>query len=490
MLSWLSRLARTVRPKALYEAADPRKPHPSWRDGRDGDSAVAYAGERLRRFARHLDQNHDISRGALDRLVQFVVGPAGIGIEPQPKTRSGEIHRAFADQLLEAWSDWTQWPEVTFEHDWIATQRLMARAWLRDGEALAQVIDGDRSYLDHGTRVPLSLELLEADLMPLDYHDPSRGITSGVERDAWGRPRAYHLYKTHPGALHGAATGTIFGDLKRVPTEQILHLKLVDRIRQARGVSVFASVIRRLSDIKQYEDDERVAANVAARLTAYIKKTVPDILPQETADAPRQFDLSPGMIFDDLRPGEDVGLIDTKRPNPNIEEFRKGQLRAAAAGLCTSYSSLSRDYNGTYSAQRQELVEQQGAYELLSALFIGQFVRPVWRRFVSAALVAGTVRQPADINPLSLAAASFRPPALLWIDPLKEVQANAEAVNNRFASPQQVIRSRGGNPDDVLRQIADWQKQLDALGIAPAQPSTPPQSDNADATVVSNPRRR
>ena len=485
MLNWL--FSRLIRPKALYEAADPRKPHKSWQDGRDGDATVAYAGERLRRFARHLDQNHDISRGALDRLVQFVVGPAGIGIEPQPKTKTGEIHRAFADQLLEAWNDWTQWPEVTFEHDWIATQRLMARAWLRDGEALVQVIDGYRPSLDHGTRVPLSLELLEADLLPLDFHDAARGITSGVERDSWGRPRAYHLYKAHPGALTGAPFG-LSSDLKRVPTEQILHLKLVDRIRQARGVSQFAAVIRRLSDIKQYEDDERIAANIAARMTAYIKKTIPDLAPPETSDEPRRFELSPGMIFDDLRPGEDVGLIDTKRPNPNIEEFRKGQLRAAAAGLGTSYSSLARDYNGTYSAQRQELVEQQGAYELLSALFIGQFVRPVWQRFVSTALLT-TVRRPADANLLSLTDASYRPPALLWIDPLKEVQANSEAVNNRFASPQQVIRSRGGNPDDVLRQIADWQKQLDALGIAPAQSSNP-QRDTQNEQMVRNPRRR
>lgn len=473
-MNLLSLLSRLFRPKALYEAADSRRPHPSWRDGRDGDSTVAYAGERLRRFARHLDQNHDISRGALDRLVQFVVGPNGIGIEPLPKTKTGEIHRPFADDLLAAWNDWTQWPEVTFEHDWIATQRLMARSWLRDGEVLAQVIDGPRPYLDHGTRVPLSLELIEADLLPLDFHDAARGITSGVERDAWGRPRAYHLYKTHPGALANATTGAIFGDLKRVPTDQILHLKLVDRIRQARGVSQFAAVIRRLSDIKQYEDDERIAANIAARMTAYIKKTIPDILPaDDSAAEPRRFELSPGMIFDDLRPGEDVGLIDTKRPNPNVEEFRKGQLRAAAAGLGTSYSSLARDYNGTYSAQRQELVEQQGSYELLSALFIGQFVRPIWQRFVQSAIVARIVVPPADLNPLAMLHASFRQPALLWIDPLKEIQASAEAVNNRFSSPQQVIRSRGGNPDDTLKQLADWKKQLDALGLAPAQPDNP-----------------
>jgi len=48
MLKWLS---RRLRPKALYEAADPRGPHGphrSWRDGRDGDATVAMAGERLR----------------------------------------------------------------------------------------------------------------------------------------------------------------------------------------------------------------------------------------------------------------------------------------------------------------------------------------------------------------------------------------------------------------------------------------------------------
>jgi lambda family phage portal protein len=494
MLNWLSRL---FRPKALYEAADPRGPngpHRSWRDGRDGDATVAMAGERLRRQARHLDQNHDISRGAIDKLCQFVVGPNGIAIEPLPKDMDGKIHRGFADALLELWNDWAEWPEVTWEHDWVSTQLLIARSLFRDGEVLVQLISGDMPSLDHGTRVPLSLELIEADQLPLDFNDPSRGITQGVERNAWGRPRAYHVYKTHPGAPFGfGGTVGFSGDLKRIPSENLLHLKLTDRIKQARGVTQLASVIRRLTEIKNYEDSERIAAEIAANMTAYIKKTIPELMPDsysyESDSKPRAFDFVPGMVFDDLRPGEDVGLIDNKRPNPQVEAFRKGQLRAASGGFRVGYSSLAHDYDGSYSSQRQELIEQQSLYEILSAAVIGQLVRPVWQRFVGDAILSKAVKVPSNVNPLTTNRAAFQAPAMPWIDPLKEVQATAEAINNRLLSPQQAIRARRGHPDEVLQQLSDWYQQLADLKI-PAGSSNPPSQGDPNVPVVSNSRRR
>ena len=39
----------------------------------------------------------------------------------------------------------------------------------------------------------------------------------------------------------------------------------------------------------------------------------------------------PGMVFDDLRPGEEIGMIDTNRPNPNLETYRSGQLKIGRA---------------------------------------------------------------------------------------------------------------------------------------------------------------
>ena len=145
-----------------------------------------------------------------------------------------------------------------------------------------------------------------------------------------------------------------------MPWDRVLHLATLDHIGQVRGVSEFASVITRLEDIKDYEESERVAAKIAAMLTAYVKRGSPEVYDPETAPSPgtRQIAFKPGMVIDDLAIGEEIGLIDSKRPNPNLITFRQGQLRAIAAGVGASYSSLSRDYNGTYSAQRQELVEQ------------------------------------------------------------------------------------------------------------------------------------
>ena len=485
------------RRKDLYEGADPRGPHGphrSWRDGRDGDATVSMAGERLRRNARHLDQNHDITRGAFDKLCQFVIGPSGIAIEPLPRGRDGKIHSAFAETLIEEFARWSEWPEVTWEHDWIATQLLLGRSLFRDGEVLVQLISGDYSGLDHGTNVPFSLELIEADQLPLDYNDPSKGITQGVERDAWGRPRAFHIYKTHPGAMFGFSTTGMSGSLKRIPSENLLHLKLTDRIRQARGVTQTASVLRRLNEIKNYEDSERIAAEMAASMTGYIKRLVPDLFDNEATYKPtekRTFDFVPGMMFDDLQPGEDVGLIDSKRPNPQVENFRRGQLRAAAPGFRVGYSSLARDYDGSYSSQRQELVEQQPLYEMMSALFIGQFVRPVWQRFVETAVLSKSILVPSDVDPLTLSRASYAPPVMPWIDPLKEMKSYVEGVDNRFMSPQQVIRSRRGNPNEVLRQFEDWYRQLSEKDI-PEKAGSQSQSeqDQPNEPVVSNSRRR
>ncbi|MFZ4792295.1 MAG: phage portal protein [Candidatus Competibacteraceae bacterium] len=456
-------------PAAAIRARYELKPHRSNSDARDGNGAVQDIGPKLRQYARHLDQNHDLIKGALDRLTQFIVGATGIGIEPQPRLTSGEVDAGFSAALLEAWRDWTQWPDVTWEHDWAACQRLLCRSWLRDGEVLINLVRGLRPDLDHGTRVPFSIELLEADYLPFNTSDASAKIVHGVERNAWNRPVAYWIYKQHPG---GVARSDFA--LKRVASENLLHLKMTDRIGQVRGVSVLASILQRMNDIFEYENAERVAARIAASLTGALKTENPSIYTPPAADeAPRSFDLQPGMILDNLRPGESLDMFSSNRPSPTVESFRNGQLRAAAAGIGLSYSALSRDYNGTYSAQRQELVEQFDAYRILSNLFISQAVRPIWTEFVRLALVSGVVTLPPGIDPLTADDASFQPPTIPWIDPLKEAAAQKELLANYLTSPQALIRARGGNPDEVLNNWQRWHESLKARALTPKDAPKP-----------------
>lgn len=490
LVSWFSPgagLRRLAARRALagYDAARPGRQRKFHRETQTANGLVASSAAALRAQARYLERNHDIARGIVRTLVNNIVGPNGIGVEPQPRTRTGEIHEAYAKALLAAWRDWCRRPEVSHVHHWARLQRLMARSWIRDGECFASELIGPVAHLDHGTRVPYSLEVFEADRIPHDYTDGDR-IAQGVEINAWGRPVAWWAWKNDP---LGAMAMPIASNLRRLRAENVLHLATIDRLGQLRGVSEFASVIGRLEDIKDYEESERIAAKIAAALTAYVKRGTPDMY-SDDQNSEGELSIAPGMIINSLGVGEEIGLIDSKRPNPNVAIFRQGQLRAVACGVGASNSSITKDYNGTYSAQRQELAEQWVHYAVLTDEFVGQVVNPVWERFVEIAHLSGVVKRPPDVTPESADDALFVGQAMPWIDPLKEANAWKTLSRAGFASEIEVLRKRGVNPQDVLEQITYWRRMVADRGLrmdsdaasdaAPAAPAADPGEEEDD----------
>lgn len=254
------RAARSV--LAQYEAAEPSRMRKFRRERGSQNEVVQLGAAAVRAQVRHLARNHDLARGALRTLVNNIVGAAGIGIEPQPRRLDGTIDSEYAAALVEAYRDWCRRPEVTHRLPWSRLQRAMVRAWVRDGEVFAQMITGPVAGVDHGSRVPFSLEAFEADYVPLELNDPKRGIVQGVQRNQWGKPLAVHVLK---GDVSSPALPSSSGATKPVPWDRVLHLATLDHIGQVRGVSEFASVITRLEDIKDYEESERVAAKCSPR---------------------------------------------------------------------------------------------------------------------------------------------------------------------------------------------------------------------------------
>lgn len=462
---WAVQRARARIALATYEAARPGKQRKFRSTSGDPNHLPGVSATALRNQVRYLERNHDITRGALNVLVNNTVGPQGVGVEFQPRRRDGTIHDEYAAALTEAWRDWCRHPEVTGQHGMGAMQRLMARTLYRDGEVLGQHVIGRSLLIDHGTLVPYSVEMIEPDLLPLDYDDEGNGIRQGIERNTWGQPRAFHVYKNHPEDAYGVR-GVGFRATKRVPADRMLHAALRDRIGQLRGVSAFASVITRIEDIKDYEESERIAAKVAAMITGYVKRNggadgydpTGMEVDEEGRLKPRDLRMQAGMIVDTLAVGEELGLLDPNRPNPNLVTFRNGQLRALAAGLGASYSSIARDYSGTYSSQRQELVEQWVNYMVLTDNFVGMALRPVVENFITVADMSGVVPTPADVKPGTHDDVLYVAPSMPWIDPAREVTAWLAAVQAGFASEYEVLRKQGKNPRDVLEQIDAWRK--------------------------------
>lgn len=445
--AWKAARLRSRAVIRAYEAVTPTRTHKARRENRSANQLSQMGAVSLREQARHLDNNHDLVIGVFDKLEERVVGSKGIIVEPQPLLSSGRIAEKLATEIRKKWAEWSVSPEVTGQYTRPVMERLMLRTWLRDGEVFGQLVSGNAPGLEPSAGIPFWIEALEPDFVPMTS-DEARGMNQGVFLNDWGRPKKYQVYKSLP------VSGRQF-DTKEIDAANMLHLKFTRRLHQMRGTSLLSGVLIRLSALKEYEDSELTAARIAAALGMYIKKgdgqSYEDGGTGSEADD-RELNIQPGMLYDDLLPGEEIGMIKSDRPNPNLETFRNGQLRAVAAGSRVSFSSASRNYNGTYSAQRQELVESTDGYLILQDAFIAAVTRPVYRAWLKMAITSGQIVLPRGIDMDSLYNAVYAGPVMPWIDPVKEANAWKTQIRGGAATESDWVRASGRNPDDVKRR--------------------------------------
>ena len=134
------------------------------------------------------------------------------------------------------------------------------------------------------------------------------------------------------------------------------------------------------------------------------------------------------------------------------------QYRRVAGGTKTGASSISKNYNGTYSAQRQELVEQQPTYRALSEEFAQKVVEPDYQKVVEIGVALGLIEVPPEVDPDTLYDVDIPTPAMPWIDPQKEAKAAQTLVDACLESRAHIMRTRGRDPDTVRRQIESERK--------------------------------
>jgi lambda family phage portal protein len=377
---------------------------------------------------------------------------------------------------------------VTWQHDWPSAQRLLARSWFRDGEVFAQLVFRATSpNIDHGT----SDSAVDRD----DRGGPgavrilaAAGIVQGVELNAWGR--ATRLLGAE------AAAGRRVPGLRDRPDEFEADpgradalIKSIDRIRQIRGVSHFASVLNRLDDFKDYEERSALRRRWPRAWRLSSRRAAPEEYDAPTEEGnQRDLRFRPGMIFDDLKPGEEIGTIDTTRPNREpAERTDKVNCVRWRAERQSSYSSIAKDYSGTYSAQRQELVESYANYAILQAEFTSRIVRPTYEAAVALAVAAGLVKVPKEVVPASVDDAIYIGPQMPWIDPEAETKSWTAQEGALYASGPEIIRRRGQNPRDVLAQEARWRAQVKKAGLEMDLGATAPQPG---APTAAQPQRK
>lgn len=463
---WALNRAKARQMLGAYEAAKPRRNRVMRGEMRGPDLTANESVESLRAQARFLDENYDIVTGAIDTLVARTVGPNGIMVEPMIRDKNGDLNDELNRQVNELFNAWWENPEVKGEYSGALVEQLAARTWFRDGEMFTQMIDGDKPGLTRSADIPFFIEIMEPDLVPVNYENSAIRLFQGIEKNAWGKSIKYWVYRGHPNDYSYRLPA--IEDLKPIKGDNLIHLKMVKRIGQTRGISLLHSVITRLEDVKDYEESERIAARISAAAAFYIKKGNPDAyVPEddELEDEERAFKIQPGMVFDRLREGEEVGSIQSNRPSTNLEPYRNAMVKAIAAGMRVGYSSISKDYNGSYSSQRQELVEQWEHYTTLQQQFAKIFKAPIYKRFLRMAILSGKIKVPASVDESTLYRAHYQGPRMPWIDPDKESKANERNNKAGYTTRSAIIRSRNENPVEVEQQLSRERRREKELGL-------------------------
>lgn len=420
---------------------------------------------RLRNRSRQLVRDNAYARQALRAIACNVVGH-GIRMQAQvPMQRGGgRLDERLNRQIEGAWERWCrpQTCHVAGRLSFVEISRLAIQAMAESGEVFVRLVPQPFG----GGAVPLALEILEADLV-------DEGKTSGPEADGsewrmgvrvdrWGRPISYAFRTRHP----GDAAGSVGYQVREVPADQVLHLALIERPGQTRGVPWFAAAIKRLHHLAGYEEAEVVRARAASSLMGFITSPEGELIGDDVYDAERVSNFEPG-VFKYLAPGETVSVPQLDAPDGQFEPFLRAMLRAVAASVGCSYETISRDFSqSNYSSSRLSLLEDRENWRQLQQHLIEHLHRPVLERWMGAAVAAGVLQLPGyEIAPERFDAVRWFPRGWGWVDPAKEVAAYREAVRCGFATQAQIVAEQGGDLEDLLMARAAEVQRAESLGL-------------------------
>ena len=147
-------------------------------------------------------------------------------------------------------------------------------------------------------------------------------------------------------------------------------------------------------------------------------------------------------------------VVESKRPSGEHMNFRKALLRNVAGGIgSVSYSNMSRDYSGTYSSQRQELVEMHGVLKQHWRRYIEGIEVRKWKNFVEACQMSGLVSIPNNATDRSVYYPNYTPPVMPWIDPAKEIKYFTGLIDSGLDSREYIAGIRGRDWKGIERQL-------------------------------------
>lgn len=285
----------------MYQSAQTSRLTGNWGQlTTSADYELATSLRLMRSRSRALMRDAAYAKRAKVIVVNNIIG-SGIGMQAQVKTTRDALNDRINDNIEEQWNEWSH---KDFCHTggclhFQDIERFCMGQVFEAGEIFVR-----KHYRPFGnSSIPFALEIIEPERV-VDEIQPFAPIANarirlGVETDEFYRPLAYWVRKLHPGEMRTLPGET--DSIERVPADQMIHLRIIDRWPQSRGEPWLHTVMRKLNDMDGYTEAEIVAARAAACYMGTIE--TPLDYGEQTTTGGREVTLEPAVV-EKLGPGE------------------------------------------------------------------------------------------------------------------------------------------------------------------------------------------
>ncbi|MBK7251943.1 MAG: phage portal protein [Gammaproteobacteria bacterium] len=458
------------------------------------DQGLATSLVTMRNRSRAAIRDNAIAQGVRQSLVNSVIGPSGVGMDPDVWLKNGEPNRRVNDDIRQAWNACKDRLDIGARNSFADLERLLFAEVVATGEVFVRV----HRFAASGSKIALSLEVIEAERIAGELEGPNVSpapgnvMKMGVEVDRFGRAVAYYVRTRHPGEARWG-NGSETDKVERVPASEILHICPTSRWPQTRGVPMLHAVLRTLTDVDAYSAAEIARARVQAASPITIETPESQAsFAEQQEDGTYEVNLEPGMVTR-LAPGEKLNASPVNAPNPAFAEFMRSKYREVAVGIGLPYTSVSGDYSqSNYSSARLENLVARDTFKALQQTYINQFRKPLHRLFVQTAAMSGLLKTlPVDRFALDMEtyeAAMFYPRGFVYVDPQKDIAANVEAINNGLTSRTAALANGDGRTvEDVFAELARENELAASYGLTfvatkpdPATAEKKPEASNEE----------
>lgn len=443
----------------------------------------------LREKSRNLARNSNTMRRYIRLLQQNVVGASGFVYRCRVKFADGKLDIVLNRNVEWAFWRWMKTPTVDGVMTGHEMQKQAIATWARDGEYFVEKVYNPR-YPDGMALNPIEADLIDETLNTV-YSATGNQIKMGVEVDQYGRPVAYHVLTQHPGDP-GWYSKSSARKYRRVEASKIIHLYERLRPGQTRGEPPASAAINPVKMLDGYREAEVTGRRIAASVMGFFKRALPQaaqidaIAERPIADESGAFeiDMSPGT-FKQLPDGMDFTKFEATGSQTDYRQFEGQVKKDIAMGLNISNFSLGMETEAvSFSTGRSVLIEDRDYYKMVQTFMIDGLMMPVFLAwFKSHTLSQDSAVPPTKISKV-IDQSIFHGRGWDWVDPSKDVSANAEALKTRQTSLSRVAAQRGIDLADLLQEIADDEAMLKEHGltltIEPANAKTDKGSDDND----------